>query len=318
MKNEDYMNIKLQSIYSFNLIQIKLSGAEKFDFKFDNGTIVNIEKGLKTQENLLVAVEDGSIYSIEFEILDWVKEKPISETNLISNKNNPQNYYGMRYYPFISSNIQSNFTIYNGTLNSIVLNTPNDFRLIWYGAKITDLNNNPASINHSYSNDASNYIFLWENAQCSNESSYEMKLPIRMSGEKILKLVHFPILYWILALFIVSIAAFQDKPSILAAAIAGSWTFMLRQWTNSNTPQRNSILTFGYTIAGLFLLFWGLVFKFFELKGLFLIIPVLLIYKLINFSIKEYGLKGILPKMITNYWSKKIMEIDNEQKASIN
>ncbi len=318
MNNQVTMQLTIDSIYSFSLTEVELTGDKEFSIEIFNGKIISILSGRRKSSNLIISIEDKGLYKIKFEIIDWIFEKSIlDEAKETQDKSKPYNYYGMRYYPFISSHIQTNFKIINGFLRALTLITPNYFRLIWYGSDIIHNETNKATINHSFSSDKSKYIFIWQQqSRIKQENLYKIKLPIRLSGSKILKLVNFPFFYWLLALIVIALAAFQDKPSLLAAAIAGTWTFMLRQWTNSDAPMRNTLLTFGYVVAGLVLMIWGILLKLFHFKAFILLIPILIFYRYFNLAIREYGVKGSLPSFITNYWSKKIHLVDIMQKKS--
>lgn len=312
MSNPISIKLSINSIYAHSIVTFKATAQEEFSINFKNGSLLSVTSGKTDAEGNIGSTEDGKKQVIEVELLNLVREKVVDDEKK-SGKNCPENRYGMRYYPFVSSFLNGAFEVKDGLVNNILLSLPDEFRVIWYKAELYNPDNAKSSIEHSYAKDISTYIFQWDEPAKKN-GLYKIKIPVRIGAASILNLVNFPVFYLLLAFLGVALASLSDKPSYLVAAIAASWVFMLRRWGSSNLPQRNTILTHGYIVSGIALLVWGALLKAFQLKSLVLIIPIIFLYILLQKSIRLYGLEGRLPSYVTKYWSGKIKKADTIQK----
>jgi hypothetical protein len=315
VKNLLSVRLSTNSIYAHSIIVFKAISQEEFSVEFSSGKILSVLLGRVEETFRIFSVKNGDQHVIEIEILNWINEKVVNR-NKPAGKSNPENRYGMRYYPFVSSMIEGGFKVNGGNLIAIILDIPDKFRIIWYGAEIKDPNGVRSEIDHSYGKDISTYIFQW-NGDTIGKGYFEIKLPVRIGASSILNLVNFPLFYLILALIGVSLASLADKPSYLVAAIATSWVFMLRRWRSSNLPQRNTILTHGYIIAGTIVLLWGIAWKWLQLHALFFTVPIIVLFFLLQKALRKYGLEGELPDYIASYWSNKIKIADKKQREAV-
>ena len=304
--------IKADSIYQDSIVEISATATKQFKIAFQ-GKILNIIFGTLTdkQNSEVVAIEKDGIYIVSLQIAGWFSEREVYKTD----ETGPHTKYGMRFFPFISSFLLGEFNTSNLSINSVILDLPDEFRLIWYGAEILNPNNVKGELKHSKGKDRSKYYFLW-NGVNDQAGRYKFKIPVRIGGTELLRLTYFPAYYYILALCAVTLSAFADKISILIAAIAGTWTFMLRHWGRSNLPQRNTLLTHLYVIAGIYIFIWGFAWKRFHFWASFLIIPTVIFLMLFFRSLRKFNLEGILPSIIRKYWSHQIKKIDQKQADS--
>ena len=304
--------IKADSIYQDSIVEISATATRQFKVAF-KATILNVISGtLNDKQNCeVVAIEKDGIYILSLQITGWFSEREVYATD----ETGPHTKYGMRFFPFVSSFLFGNLTTSNLPINTVILDLPDKFRLIWYGAEILNPNNVKGELKHSKGKDRSKYYFLW-NDQNEQAGQYKFKIPVRIGGAELLRLTYFPAYYYILALCAVTLSAFADKVSILIAAIVGTWTFMLRHWGRSNLPQRNTLLTHLYIIAGIYIFIWGFAWKRFHFWALFLIIPTVILLVLFFQSLRKFNLEGILPSIVTKYWSRQIKKIDQIQADS--
>ena len=301
--------ISSDSIYEHSSIELTLISELAFSVKI-SGRMIVLKSGKANLENTIQATHNNGVFVVKAELLGWFKERTVKDGQGAG----PENKYGMRFYPFVSSYLSGTITIHKSKINSIIVDLPDDFRIIWYGARVVSPNDEIAELDHAYGPERSKYLFWWPSVQESN-GDYKIQVPVRLGGSKMLKLAEFPVFYWLLALMGVAIAAAQNKPSILIAAIVGVWTFMLRQWGNSNLPQRTTILTHGYIFAGVTVLLWGIVWWKSQLLGYLLTLPIFFIAFSIYKCLRQFGYKGVLPRRIEEYWSRQIYRIDRRQSS---
>jgi len=304
------VHINTDSIYEHSSVAITLKAESPFSAQL-SGEIIAISSGKRNpKQSVIHATKRDDSYEIKVELLHWLTERTVRHSDGAV----PHNKYGMRFYPFVSSFVSGTITTYELPINVIILELPDDYRLIWYGAKVSSPNGKTAKLDHAYGPQRSKYLFTWPEEN-NLKGEYGIKIPVRLGGSMILRLVEFPIFYWFLALVGVAIAARQNNPSILIAAVVGVWTFMLRQWGASNLPQRTTILTRGYILAGTFVLLWALVWWNSQSLGFILSVPVLVLTLLIYRSLSKFGYEGLLPPKIEKYWSKQIAKIDKKQSS---
>lgn len=304
--------ISADSIYKHSIVEITFKASVPFSIA-SSGKVLTINCGNKTENGMIEAIQKDEIYLIEFEALDWFQERNTNNLRTVG----PHNSYGMRFYPFVSSFLKGSIVLEKGSITSFILDLPDDFRLIWNYAQVTAPNGENGKLDHAYGPERSKYLFTWGNNRKSR-GEYSIQIPVRLSGTKLFSLTHFPLYYWVVSLFGVGAAALHDKTSILFAAIVAVWVFMLRRWGLSNTPQRNTLLTRGYIIAGTIILIWGINWELFLTWGKSISIYFRSIW-LITFpaivsailiivfrSLLRFNLEGRLPTLIENYWSREI------------
>ncbi len=221
--------------------------------------------------------------------------------------------YGMRYYPFVSSFLKINVQAKDQPLSRVVIDLPEEFRAIWYGANVLSPKKARAVLNHSYGEKRSKFFFYW-NEPCDKVGTTELSIPFRLGSTSLLKIVQFPMYYWLLSLFVIAAASFTDKISIFLASIAGTWIFMLRYWNSSNLPQENTVLTRGYIIAGGFAPIWGLSWKSFGWISILWLVPLWCIVGYVQSLVKQFKYTGLLPEALEKYWVRQITKADLRQK----
>ena len=131
----------------------------------------------------------------------------------------------------------------------------------------------------------------------------------------LLKLVQFPVMYWVLALVGVALASLQEHIGLMTAAIVAAVTFMVRQWSGSNLPQRNTFLTHAhaYLCAAVALMTWGVYWRLFQFWALLLVIPAIALIRVVQRASTLYSLEGAIPESLSRYWSRNVARADHEQ-----
>lgn len=291
--------ITSDSIYAHSIAKIFLTSYTEFTISF-NCEVLSIDVGKSiTDSNSIVAEKNDSKYSIEANLINVFKERKINKTK----SEGEENSYGMRFYPFVSSFFELEIQSSPIVVSSIILDLPDEFRIIWNGSVIFNSRNEKSLKRHAYSSERSKYLFTWAKSEIRHNDTVTLKIPIRFGGTKLLNIVNFPIYYFIIALIIVALSTFSEKSSVFLATIAGSWLFMLRKWSLSDLPQQNTFLTHLYLITGILLSFWGLFWKVFEYWA-FSITPFFLLLVFYLFRVIHYFERnGVLQDNLAKYWS---------------
>jgi hypothetical protein len=189
MQPEVTILINADSIYQDSIVEISLIGDISFSAHI-NGEIIITKLGKKNPENLnyIQSEEKDGRYAIYVEVIGWFKERKVTSTS----EDGPHNRYGMRFYPFISCFLSGSINIKKCLISSLTLNLPERFRLIWYGAQVTNPNGDKSRLNHSKGADRSKYVFIWHDQKVSS-GEYKLNVPIRLGGTELLRLTNFPI-----------------------------------------------------------------------------------------------------------------------------
>ncbi|MEO5359555.1 MAG: hypothetical protein H7843_03795 [Nitrospirota bacterium] len=309
--------IVFSSTYRHSTARMVLSAERTFSLELECGQIICISQGIKGKHsNQVHAIEDKGIYKIEFTVLGFIKERRIDDSMPDSTENN----YGMRYFPFVSSMICSNIKIVGGIFTNIMIELPDAYRLIWEQSMILNTDFIESKLDHSYASTASTYIFTWEQ-QSLKDGQYQFNIYIRHGSNEIMKLIEFPLMYYVISLAAIWLAystGTQDygKRNLVLAAIGAIFSFMLKRWSNANLPQKNTLLTRAYLTAGLLSVFWGAGWLIGGIWALAMIPSFAIYFIMVYHASKKYELDGILPRYIANYWSDKVKSAVDIQKKS--
>ncbi len=294
-----YLQIKADSIYAHSLVIIHLSSDMPFSFQI-KGEIISLVKG-KIDGLDIRSIKEENTYVAYAEVLGLLNERPIFPGIV----GGPQNSYGMRYYPFVSSCLNLEVHTFTAQIESVVIDLPDAYRIIWDEVEIEGVENSSSLLKHAYGPERSKYLISL-NPSNHHKQILKILIPMRLGGARLLKLAHFPIYYWILSLLATSLAALQDDILILVAAIGAVWTFFLQQWSNSDLPQRNTLLTHLYLLSGASILAWGVFWKLLNLYAFVLLIPIFIIALIITRALRHFEKHGKLPIRLNKYWKKRI------------
>jgi hypothetical protein len=302
--------IKSDSIYMHSLATITMKSDNEFSVS-TNLEIIDLYKGKNNKTHNLLTSEKGDSgrFYIEFLALGFFQER-----NAFSDNNCEKvAHYGTRFFPFISSLIKGKF-VASQIINSIMFELPDKFRLIFFQANVIQ-NNSLATLRHSFGDLSSKFVFTWKNS-IEKSDNYEtiVDVPVRFGGTSFLRLVKFPIYYWLIALLGVALLSITEKPNVVIGAVATTWLFMLQRWNNSNLPQQFTLLTKFYLIFGVTLGVWGVCWETLSYWALLLIAPIGVLTFMTLKAINHFNLKGFLPAYIAKWNAKKVIKLDEKQK----
>ena len=303
--------IAAESIYRHSTVRITIQGEQPFEVRLP-GQVLTLEAGKRNSASpgWVCSTDKDAKHRVIAELLECMSEKKIRKAS----GTGPDSSYGMRYYPFVSAILQGDIEIRNGHISSIIVELPDTFRLIWYGARVVGADGHVAKLDHSYGPARSKYLFTWDAETIQKQ--IKLAIPIRHSGNRMLELVSFPLYYFLLALAAVGLSSIAEKPGIVMGAVVAAWGFMLKKWSTSNLPQRNTILTLVYLIAGGTVFLWGLAWVLFQswaILGLIVILPFVELCRRAN---KSYSAEGQLPFGIEEFWSKRVRLSDTSQRST--
>ncbi len=265
MENNVNLEIRATSIYLHSISTLTFTSNSSFHVKLSYESI-NIEKGIEINRKpgdfiVLESQPDNHKHCVVVSAIGLIDEKEVINDKKYSGILG--NHYGMRFYPFVSSVI--NGLIYcTSKIENVSIVLPDIYRFIFAKAEIRQ-NGKQSVLRQSYGDKESVFILTWDNISPLQKPSQsfcyklEPNLPVRLSGRSLLRLVKFPVFYWIIALIGITILSISnDNIFVVIGAIATAWLFMLQRWDKSSLPQQNTILTWLYTLYGALIAIWGI------------------------------------------------------------
>lgn len=292
------VELSADSIYAHALIRFVASAQNHFAIRIKDAEQVDIGRGVSRADYVEADEADGR-HRIELRILGWIRERPVADPD----RQGAAHTYGMRYYPFVSSKLVGRVEIDGGSLEHVVVDLPDRFRLIWFAqAAIAGPGEGKrAELRHSFGEQRSQFVLTWTSDQLRTTASLDV--PLRLGAAALGELVLFPALYLTLSLLGIALAALAASVSIVVAAIGTTWTFALRQWSGARLPQQSTLLTAGYLIAALFVLIWGVAWEALGWPAAALALPLLATLWYLRRAVGQFRGNGTLPRRLTRPWA---------------
>lgn len=295
--------VSFESIYMHSLATIEITHNEEFKINFNSWKIIELDHGEEKRDGLILSVLDENKHRIKMKVADFISEKPVYQKASFA----LGNHYGMRFFPFISSIIDHNFSINTTSPINFLISVPDKFRFIYSKSTI-----NGEHFKHSYGVSNSEYLFELGLTDKSNQD-VNINLAIRLGGSNFLGLITFPIVYWMISLLAVVMASIAGNMGVVVGAIAAVWLFILRHWKNSNLPQQDTILTKLYATSAVILGVWGIGYELFGSKILVLVFPIITLIIGIVYSNRHFKLTGELPQNLAKYLAKSVESSDSKR-----
>jgi len=298
--------ISFESIYMHSLATLEITQNEEFKINFDSWKVIELDYGIDNSNGKVMSVLDDNKHKIKMKVANFISERTVYEKSAFSFGN----HYGMRFFPFISSILNHNFSIDTTNPINFLISVPDKFRFIYY---ISTINNE--NFKHSYGVSESEYLFELQPINSSHQE-INMNLAIRLGGSNFWGLITFPIVYWIISLLAVGMASIAGNMGVVVGAIAAVWLFILRHWKNSNLPQQDTILTKLYATSAGILGIWGIGYELLGNISLILIPPVMALILAIFYCNRHFNLTGELPLKVAKFFAKRVEQSDS-QKTSL-
>lgn len=296
------LEIRAESIYMHTISALSFHSVDEFEVELSS-EIIQIFKGCKKDEtNRIKSIQiDENNYSVELSVIGLFQEKTI-----INDNDKLGNHYGTRFYPFVSSEIKE-IVFCSKTINYVILILPDTLSPIFNLSLIYQNSEKTVDIRHSREKDCIKYIFFWEKElNGDKDNTIEFSIPLKYGGTSILRMVEFPICYWIIALIGIALL-YDNNVRIVTGAIVSSLLFMLQRWNKSSVPQRNTLLTHLYFLYGCMLAVWGYSWYLFGLWALLLCLPIIFVLYLTLKNVSSYSKYGKLTKFFSEKYAKLII-----------
>lgn len=304
------LSIKAESIYMHTISALTFNSVDEFEVEIPI-EIIQIEKGHKdSHSNKIKAIkENENKYTIELSVIGLFQEKKVIEDN-----EKLGNHYGTRFYPFVSSEIKKVIRC-SKLINYVILNLPDTLSPMFKLSSISQNNQLSAGLRHSRENEWNKYVFSWNKNIIENESNViQFDVQLRFSGISILRMVEFPICYWMIALVGLALLYNPDKENmnvrLFTGAIVSALLFMLQRWNKSSVPQRNTLLTHLYILYGSLLVVWGYLWYLTGSWSLLLLIPIALILFQTFWCVVKYIRFGKLTNWFSEKYARMIISFD--------
>ena len=304
--------IFFDSIYDDSACRIVLTGTSEFKAKF-SGEILKANIGITSNDFIESEIkEERSV--IDIIVIRWAFERKLDES---ISEFRTSNQYGMRYFPFVSSQLRGGITVIDAKISVVFIELPDKYRIIRAGINVHFGEFKGTKVSHDRGEINSRYIFQpKEHGNIADIVTID--LPVRLGGNALLRITEFPVYYGIISFLAVALAGLTGDGRIFVASIVAIYSFMLRHWLNSNPPQRSILLTRLYLFTGILLVIWGIVFLSLKYWAItfapLLILAVYFYYK----AVRYFSFTGKLPGWLENYWKSQIDKTEKKQIKTYN
>lgn len=320
MENDIYIEMKFESIYNSAICNIKCTSKAPFQLSLPNRySIISVPIGdlyYKNNENnyLKAEVIEGR-YIVNFEVIGFMKEKVINKRK----SKTGVEYYGMQYFPFISSGVKLKIKFQGGYIRAISIIIPNEFRVIFYRREVLINGRVIPRMEHALGSHSS-YVFpidfMYPLTPIKKEAVLIVNLPMRMAGKELVKNTIFPIVYFITSILTLDILFSQDKIDEARAVIVVFIGLMIERFNNAAPPQFRTVLINIYLLFFVILCAWFLFFKEYHKDNSFIheILSIIFDFNQHKFTMVDFWLIllliisiffVLLPIIMMRYFSKE-------------
>jgi hypothetical protein len=305
------LTVSLNAIYEGSVATVNATAPSQFTLCLSCRLTQLVKGSFEPATSTLVSAEINGVHVIEVIVTEIVFERPTDPSE-------PTRYlgrYGMRFFPFVSSSVRLTTQGAELPVTAVVLDMPDLYRVIWYGARVTALSA-AATLQHSHAGDRSKFIFSWRRRfDCATPITVDV--PVRLGGHALARIATFPIYYWALAGFGVGLASATGNVTVSLASVGAAWAFMLQQWYSANLPQENVLLTRGYLIAGLWIAVWAMAWLLVGAWSLILLLPFAWGALFALATVRTFKATGILPLTVIRYWQTRVVVHDARQQSAL-
>lgn len=308
------LKIYAESIYMHSISVISIYSTERIDISLSPELeIIQVTKGKRKVGNTIQSKKENDHNIIELSVMGLFDEKKVIPYKYDDKLGN---HYGMRFYPFISSFIKGTICC-SKKIDIISITIPDMFNFIFFQSEIKQ-NNTKSILRQSFGKDYSKYIFSWKDeVKVNSKNIIELNIPVRLGGRSILRIIQFPIYYWLAALTGIALLSLSsDKANIVIGAVVTAWLFMLQRWDSSSLPQKDTLLTKLYLVFGIILGLWGVAWIIIKMKAAILLVPIFIIVYITLKSVNYFILTGELPSCFATIYAKTIIKNDIRKELS--
>ncbi len=298
--------ITYRQIHAFTPVNVTIYAPQPFSVKRWKGRLIRIYRGISEtwgKGKGVRAVDDpGGMKVVEMEIEGW--------TRVI---------YDVHFYPYMLGIVEGFIEIPGGFVRKIEFRLPPDLRTIWF---LSNIAYGSAGISdpkvHSPERDWIRYFYYFKTNFQDINDFVKIRVVVRLAGAELLRLITIPVLYMIvLALLLALITIFTNVGTeIPFGVLTGYVLFLIQRLRDTTLPQRQTLLLYFYTILGVALTTWTIVWLLAGQKGL-LLMPFYLygIYQFWKLH-TNFGVTGKLPEWLEAHVYRSIHRAEIHRKNS--
>ena len=248
----------IPAIYRNSIVKLTARASGRFRMRIEGWTVIGLKLGWRDQE-WVEAVEGEAGCTVEADIECVFEERGSNGWDTLESASD---HYGMRFYPFVASQLHRRLYVEGGAIEQLTLRFGPSIRFIGRhvrpsvegeGRERTPL----ARWRDSTDGDDVLYTFYWDPPD--QPGCLSICARVRIGGRTLAHALHYPFYHWVIALAVLAIGAPSESGRIVVAAVGALWIFFLQRWREAERPQRIHLLHGLYFLAGSMTVAWAYV-----------------------------------------------------------
>jgi hypothetical protein len=251
----------VDGIHSFHLVELEAVSFSPFDLELSGVTLYSFDWGEPETANVIHGVSDQIRFAVRARLFGGfaqVPTKPSQAADLRFGRGPgvERVEYGVRFYPFVSSVIRVAFKLRKNHIRAVHFRNGPDVRLLWSQAFFVGENGRelPRQVSHSHSGWQESLGWLDVDAR---PTGLVFQVPVRASGRALSKTILRPMFTWVASLVGITLAAQLATTEVVIASVIGTWSFLLREWSDSARSHQVNLLTAILIFHALSAAVWG-------------------------------------------------------------
>lgn len=176
------IRLQADSIYTGSILRVLVQARQPFTVRVAPDPVQVVRGRMESACGALSAQEKDGIYDLEYVTTEAFVESRVTP----GTEEGPAYRYGMRFFPFFSSTCSTRLTFDSRILTAVVLELPDDYRMIWYKSTV-EPGHGSAERQHSFGASRSSYVFRFS----TPTDSCTCDILLRLGGQSITELVRY-------------------------------------------------------------------------------------------------------------------------------
>jgi len=284
---------------------VRAASFAPFRLRVLDSRIYFTEQGQQESETLVEAIEEEKVFRAAISVIGVYAQLPTElDADLRYGKGpgTERVEYGVRFFPYTSSILRFNFELDKGRIRALRVNNGEEVRLLWSHASFRNEVGHeiPRQVAHSHTGwqEAMAWLTLEERPH-----ALLLQLPVRASSRTVAKSILHPMFTWMASMVGIALAAELATSEVIVAAVIGTWSFLLREWSGSARAHQINLLSGIFIFQAMAAAVWGIALN--QSVSLAAIVGIsLAIFSLDLFVASvRFEYRGYLPRRFAVPWS---------------
>lgn len=254
------IQVTVNGIHSFHLLEVRAASLAPFGLRVLDSRIYFTEQGEQESETLVEAIEEGQVFRVAISVIGVYAQLPTKLDADLRYGKGPgieRVEYGVRFFPYTSSILRFNFELHKGRIRALQVNNGEEVRLLWSHASFRNEVGQEIPRQVAHSRTGWQEAMAWLTAE-DRPHVFLLQLPVRASSRTIAKSILHPMFTWMASMVGITLAAELATSEVIVAAVIGTWSFLLREWSGSTRAHQINLLSGIFVFQATAAAIWGI------------------------------------------------------------